>query len=75
MGDLLLLLRHIAQSNSEIVLKKHPQWKLDDQNVIIGDINKNGKIDTGDVLKVRRYLAANSNKRISDKHPDWLSLE
>ena len=74
-GDLLLLLRHMAQANSGKVQSKHPQWKLSDQKVLIGDINKNGTIDIGDVLKVRRYMAAKASQKVADKHPDWLNIE
>ena len=74
-GDILLLLRHIAQANSEKVLQKHPQWKLENKDVIIGDINRNNKIDIGDVLKLQRYMAAKANESVADKHPDWLNIE
>ena len=74
-GDILLMLRHIAQSNREEVQQKHQQWKLSTQKVSDGDINKNGTIDIGDVLKLRRYMAAKANKSVSDKHPDWLNIE
>ena len=73
-GDVLLILRHIAQSKSEETLQKHPEWKLSEKRVIIGDINKNGAIDIGDVLKLRRYIAAKNSKDISTKHPDWLNI-
>ena len=74
-GDVLLLLRHIAQTNSQKTQQKHPEWKLSEKRAIIGDINKNGTIDIGDVLKVRRYMAAKASKSVSDKHPDWLNIE
>ena len=74
-GDLLLLLRHMAQANSEKVQNKHPQWKLSNQKILVGDINKNGTIDIGDVLKVRRYMAAKASQKVADKHPDWLNIE
>ena len=74
-GDLLLLLRHIAQANSEKVQSIHPQWKLSNQKIVIGDINKNGTIDIGDVLKLRRYMAAKASQKVADKHPDWLNIE
>ena len=74
-GDLILLLRHMAQANSNKVLQKHPGWKLSDKKVTIGDINKNGTIDIGDILKVRRYMAASASQKVADKHPDWLNLK
>ena len=74
-GDVLLLLRHIAQSNSEKTLQKHPDWKLNEKRTFVGDINKNGTIDIGDVLKLRRYMAAKANKSVSNKHPDWLNID
>ncbi|MBP3832225.1 MAG: dockerin type I repeat-containing protein, partial [Clostridia bacterium] len=74
-GDVLLLLRHIAQSNSEKTQQKHPDWKLNEKRTFVGDINKNGTIDIGDVLKLRRYMAAKASKSVSDKHPDWLNIE
>ena len=74
-GDVLLLLRHIAQSNSEKTQQKHPDWKLSNKKVIIGDFNRNNKIDIGDVLKLQRYMAAKASKSVSNKHPDWLNIE
>ena len=74
-GDLLLLLRHMAQASSEKVQNKHPQWKLSNQKKEVGDLNKNGTIDIGDVLKVRRYMAAKASQKVADKHPDWLNIE
>ena len=74
-GDVLILLRHIAQSGSERIMQAHPQWKLSDKDTEYGDTNKNGSIETGDVLKVQRYIAAKASKVIAQKHPEWLKIE
>ena len=54
--------------------KKYYNWKLDEEKVLIGDVNKNGKIDVGDILKLRRYIAASTSKEIAEKHSDWLNI-
>ena len=56
--DILLLLRHIAQSNNSNIKEKHPDWELSEEKKKIGDLNKNGIIDIGDILKLKRYMAA-----------------
>lgn len=73
-GDILLLLRHVAQNNDESVLQKHPDWKLTNNLIDIGDVNKNNIIDTGDILKLLRYISAMSNTQVKEKHPDWVEL-
>ncbi len=73
-GDVLLLLRHIAQKNDKGVLAKHPDWKLSSKLIKIGDVNKNNIIDTGDILKILRYISASSNTKIKEEHPDWLEF-
>ena len=74
-GDVLIILRYIAQSNSLKVSQKHPDWNLNEKKQIIADVNKNGKIDTGDVLKLQRYIAAKSSTKIAQKNPNWLKIE
>ena len=73
-GDILLLLRHIAQNNDEKIFQKHPDWKLTNNLIDIGDVNKNNIIDTGDILKLLRYISAMSNTLVKEKHPDWVEL-
>ena len=70
----MLLLRHVAQNNDESVLQKHPDWKLTNNLIDIGDVNKNNIIDTGDILKLLRYISAMSNTQVKEKHPDWVEL-
>lgn len=74
LGDILALLRHIAQANSQNVHQKHPQWELNKQMILIGDVNKNGTIDLGDVLKLRRFIAAKNSASVATKHPSWLTI-
>ena len=74
-GDILLIKRHMAYTNSTIVANKHTDWKLSDEKTKIGDINKNGKIDIGDILKLQRYISASNSKEVAQKHKDWLNLE
>ena len=74
MGDVLILLRHIAQEKNKKISQKHPNWKLDDKKLVSGDINKNNKIDVGDILVIQRYIAASKSKNIADKHPQWLNI-
>jgi hypothetical protein len=64
----------MAQEQSETTKTNHPNWKLDEEKVLIGDVNKNGKIDIGDILKLRRYIAASTSKEIAEKHSGWLNL-
>ena len=45
-GDVLALLRYIAQNTSKKVAERHPDWNFNEKNKIIGDVNKNGIIDT-----------------------------
>ena len=73
-GDVLALLRYIAQNTSKNVAERHPDWNFNEKNKIIGDVNKNGIIDTGDVLTLQRYQAAKSSKTIAEKHPEWLNI-
>ena len=42
---------------------------------IIGDLNKNGRIDIGDILILQRYIAASNNKKVAEAHPDWLIIK
>ena len=74
-GDILLLKRQMAYTNSTIVANKHTDWKLSDEKTTIGDINKNGKIDIGDILKLQRYISASNSKQVAEKHKDWLNLQ
>ena len=64
----------MAYTNSTIVANKHTDWKLSDEKIKIGDINKNGKIDIGDILKLQRYISASNSKEVTEKHKDWLNL-
>ncbi len=73
-GDILLIKRYMAYTNSTIVANKHSNWKLSDEKTKIGDINKNGKIDIGDILKLQRYISSSNSKEVAQKHKDWLSL-
>ena len=73
-GDILLLKRYIAYTNSTTVANKHSNWKISDEKIKIGDINKNGKIDIGDILKLQRYISASNSKEVAQKHKDWLNL-
>ena len=73
-GDILLLLRHIAQNNNNTIYKESPDWKLSEEKIKIGDVNKNNKIDIGDILKMQRYIAAINSKEIAENHSDWLNL-
>jgi len=73
-GDILLLIRHMAQANNNDVSTKYPEWKLSEEKIKIGDVNKNNKIDIGDILKMQRYIASQNDKNIANKHPDWLNL-
>ena len=73
-GDILLIKRHMAYTNSTIVANKHTDWKLSDEKTKIGDINKNGKIDIGDILKLQRYISASNSKEVAEKHKEWLNL-
>ena len=75
LGDLLLMHRHISQSNSTLVKQEHPDWEMSNDDIIIGDINKNGIIDIGDILKLQRYISASNNEQVAFNHPDWLILE
>lgn len=74
LGDILALLRHMAQVNSQDVHQRHPQWELTNQMIMIGDMNKNGAIDIGDILKLRRYMAASNSDAVAAAHPSWLIL-
>ena len=73
-GDILLLLRHMAQENSKNVATKHLDWKLSEDVIKIGDVNKNNQIDIGDILKLQRYIAARNDQKIEKEHLDWLVL-
>ena len=67
--------RHIAQSNNVEIAAKHPEWKLSDQKIIQGDLNKNGQVDMGDVIKIQRYIAAKNSPEVAQKHPEWLNIQ
>ena len=73
-GDILLLKRHLAYTNSTSIANKHLNWKLSDEKIKIGDINKNNKIDIGDILKLQRYISASNSNEIAKKHTDWLDI-
>ena len=73
-GDVISLLRHIAQEKDENIASKHPKWKLSEEKIISGDINQNDQIDLGDVIIIQRYVAAKSSQEIANKHPEWLQL-
>lgn len=74
LGDILVLLRHMAQANSQDVQQRHPQWELNDEMIMIGDVNQNGTIDLGDILKLRRFMAASNSDSVAAAHPSWLTL-
>lgn len=74
-GDILLLLRHMAQANDNTIKQKHPEWKMNDNNITIGDVNKNNIIDIGDILKLSRFISATNSTAVSIKHPEWLILD
>jgi len=74
-GDVLMILRHIAQNNSQEVAKKHSKWKISDDMTVIADVNKNNKIDSGDTLVLLRYISAMNNEEVARKHPTWLNLK
>ena len=73
-GDILLLQRHIAQSNSADIANKHSNWRLNDELINMGDVNKNNKIDVGDILLIQRYIAATNNSEIASVHQNWLEI-
>ena len=73
-GDILLILRHIAAKRDEKVLKEHPSWILPDERVEIADVNNNESLDVGDILKILRYIAASSDENVAKKNPAWLNL-
>ena len=73
-GDILLILRHLAQENDKKIYQKHSGWRFNEKQKIIADINRNGKIDIGDILILRRYMAAKNNKDVVNKHPNWLNI-
>ena len=74
-GDVMLMHRHIAQSNSAETAQKHPDWKLSDEKIALGDLNNNNQIDVGDCIIIQRYIAANNNPSVANEHPDWLIIE
>ena len=73
-GDILLLQRHIAQSNSTDVANNHPSWRLSEEDIRKADFNGNGKVDIGDILILQRYIAATNSDNVSSKHPTWLEI-
>ena len=73
-GDVISLLRHIAQEKNSNIAIKRPTWKLSEIKLISGDLNKDGKIDSGDVVKLQRYIAAKSSLEIANKHQGWLEI-
>ena len=73
-GDAICLLRHIAQEKNSNTASKHPTWKLSEEKILAGDINKNGQIDLGDAIIIQRYIAAKSSQEIANKHPEWLNI-
>ena len=73
-GDILLLLRHMAQVNSSEVASIHPDWKLSEEKIKIGDVNKNNQIDIGDILQLQRYISAKNSKDVASIHPEWINL-
>ena len=74
LGDILILQRHIAQTNSSEVASKHLDWKLSEEKIRKADLNNNGKVDIGDILILQRYIAANNDNDIAAKHPAWLEI-
>ena len=64
----------MAYIRSEEIANKHPDWNLSKEKIEIGDVNNNGKIDSGDWVKLLRYKAALDSKEIAEKHSDWLNL-
>lgn len=74
MGDVLMILRHIALNGSVSVKTKHPDWELDEIKQKIGDINKNNSIETGDTLGMLRYIAARESGQVRQQHPEWLNI-
>lgn len=73
-GDITMLLRHIAQDANKEVFKQNPNWKLSESLIKIGDVNKNNIIDIGDIVKLLRYIAANNNQVLRQEHPEWIDL-
>ncbi len=73
-GDILILKRYIAYSNSKETANKYPKWNLNAEKILVGDLNGNGKIDVGDILKLQRYIAASTSKETAEKHSGWLNL-
>ena len=69
-----MLLRYLAYNSSKKVAEKYQYWNFNEKKKIIGDVNRDGKIDTGDVLTLQRYQAAKSSKTIAEKHPGWLNI-
>ena len=72
-GDVLIILRHIAQANDSKIYRRHTAWRLNEKRKNRADVNGNGKIDIGDILILSRFIAAKNSKEIANKHPDWLN--
>ena len=52
--------------------EKIVQIKIDNIfEAIQGDLNDNGKLDSGDIIKIYRHIAQSNNVEIAAKHPEW----
>lgn len=74
MGDIIMLLRHIAQDANKAIYAQNPNWKLTEDLIKIGDLNKNNNVDIGDIIKLLRYIAASNSQEVKKEHPDWVEL-
>ena len=55
--------------------KKETEPKQEESKNMLGDLNKNGRIDIGDILILQRYIAASNSKKVAESHPDWLIIK
>ena len=55
--------------------EEEKEQKQDEQIIMLGDLNKNGRIDIGDILILQRYIAASTNKKVANAHPEWLIIK
>ena len=67
--DLLLMLRHMAASNSD----KNSEWILNEEQYNSAELTGNGILNNGDLLVMLRYLAAKENpETIGKMHSEWI---
>jgi len=39
--------------------------------IMIGDLNDNGQLDSGDIIKIYRHIAQSNNVETATRHPEW----